>query len=78
MNKQNNYDINRNIRFFINLYLYLLQFNMATSKTWTQTLKNLDPEKHGSQKTWNIYEITKLCLTLELCFNQIYISTHKI
>ena len=20
----------------------------ATSKTWTQTLKNLDPEKHGS------------------------------
>ena len=48
MNKQNNYDINRNIRFFINLYLYLLQFNTATSKTWTQTLKNLDPEKHGS------------------------------
>ena len=45
MNKQNNYDINRNIRFFINLYLYLLQFNTATSKTWTQTL---DPEKHGS------------------------------
>ena len=22
---------------------------MATSKTWTQTLKNLDPEKHGKQ-----------------------------
>ena len=52
MNKQNNCDINRNIRFFINLYLYLylfkVQFNKATSKTWTQTLKNLDPEKHGS------------------------------
>ena len=41
MNKQNNYDINRNIRFFINLYLYLYlfkgQFNKATSK-------NLDPD----------------------------------
>ena len=51
-NKQkNNYDIKRNIRFFINLYLYLylfkVQFNKATSKTWTQTLKNMDPGKHG-------------------------------
>ena len=51
MNKQNNYDINRNIRFFINLYLYLYlfkrQFNKATSK-------NLDPdlEKPGPRKTW--------------------------
>ena len=47
-NKQNNYDINRNIRFFINLYLYLhpfkMQFNKATSKTSTQTLKNLDAD----------------------------------
>ena len=36
-NKQNNYDINRNIRFFINLYLYFylfkVEFNKATSKT---------------------------------------------
>ena len=57
-NKQNNYDINRNIRFFINLYLYLylfkVQFNKATSKTWT--LKNMDPGKHG---------IYMECLTLE-------------
>ena len=60
-NKQNNYDINRNIRFFINLYLYLhlfkVQFNKATSKTWTQTQKNLDPEKQGSWKRQNIYGI---------------------
>ena len=27
-NKQNNYDINRNIRFFINLYLYLYLFKV--------------------------------------------------
>ena len=63
-NKQNNYDINsRNIRFFTNLYLHLYlfkaQFNKATSKTWTRTLKNLDPEKHGSWKTRNIYGIKK-------------------
>ena len=62
-NKQNNYDINRNIRFFTNLYLHLYlfkaQFNKATSKTWTRTLKNLDPEKPGSWKTRNIYGIKK-------------------
>ena len=51
-NKQkNNYYINRNIRFFINLYRYLsllkVQFNTGTSKTWTRTLKNMDPGKHG-------------------------------
>ena len=65
-NKQNNYDINRNIRFFINLHLYLhlfkVQFTKATSKTWT--LKNLDPEKQGSWKRWNIYRIKK-CITLK-------------
>ena len=62
-NKQNNYNINRNIRFFINLYLYLylckVQFNKATSKTWTQALKTLDPEKHGPWKAWNICGIKK-------------------
>ena len=50
-NKQNNYDINRNIRFFINLYLYFylfkVEFNKATSKTWTRTLKNMILRKHG-------------------------------
>ena len=25
---------------------------MATSKSWTQNLKNLDPEKPGLWKTW--------------------------
>ena len=38
---------------------FKVQFNKATSKTWTRTLKNLDPEKHGSWKTWNIYGIEK-------------------
>ena len=48
-NKQNNYDINKNTRFFINLHLYVTIF------------LNLDPdpEKHGSRKTWNIYGIKK-------------------
>ena len=32
-NEQNNYDINRNIRFFINFYLFKVQFNKATFKT---------------------------------------------
>ena len=49
--KKNNFDINKNIRFFINLhlyhYLFKVQFNKATSKTWTRTQENLDPEKHG-------------------------------
>ena len=44
----------------MNLYLYLyilkVQFNKATSKTWTQALKNMDPGKHG---------IYMGCLTLE-------------
>ena len=26
----------------------------TTSKTWTCTLKNLDPEKHGPSKTWTL------------------------
>ena len=32
------------------LYIFLL----ATSKTWTRTLKNLGPEKPGSWKTWTL------------------------
>ena len=27
---------------------------MATSKTWTRSLKNLDPEKPGPWKTWTL------------------------
>ena len=81
MNKQNNCDINRNIRFFINLYLYLylfkVQFNKATSKTWTRTLKNLDPEKHGSWKAWNNMGLKNMSDFTELCFNKISISTQK-
>ena len=48
---------------------------VATSKTWTRTLKNLDPEKSGSSKTWTLKSINpekyginmelKICLTLE-------------
>ena len=38
-------------------------------------MKNMDPEKHGSWKTWNIYGMSDF---RELCFNKIYISTHKI
>ena len=38
------------------LYLFKVQFNKATSKTWTRTLKNMDPGKHG---------IYMECLTLE-------------
>ena len=33
-------------------------------KTWTQktcTLKNMDPEKHGSWKTWNKYALREKC-----------------
>ena len=76
-NKQNNYDINRNIRFFTNLYLHLYlfkaQFNKATSKTWTRTLKNMDPGKQG------IYMALKnMSDFIELCLNKIYVSTHKI
>ena len=32
---------------------------MATSKTWTRTLKNLYSEKPGPWKTWNKYRIKK-------------------
>ena len=32
----------------------------GTSKTWTRTLKNLDPETPGPWITWNKYEIKKL------------------
>ena len=38
-------------------------------------MKNMDPEKHGSWKTWNINGMSDFT---ELCFNKIYISTHKI
>ena len=44
---------------------------MATSKTWTRTLKNLDVEKpgpyekHESWKTWNKYGIKNVFR--ELC-----------
>ena len=31
---------------------YQVTYVWATSKTWTQTLKNLDPEKPGPRKTW--------------------------
>ena len=34
-------------------------FIMATSKAWTQTLKNLDSEKPGPWKTWNKYGMKK-------------------
>ena len=68
---------NRNIRFFINLYLYLylfkVQFNKATSKTWSWTLKNMNPGKHA------IYMgLKNMSDFRELCLNKIYISTHKI
>ena len=29
----------------------------ATSKTWTPTLKNLDPEKPGPRKTWTLKDL---------------------
>ena len=68
---------NRNIRFFINLYLYLylfkVQFNKATSKTWTWALKNMNLGKPG------IYMgLKNMSDFRELCLNKIYISTHKI
>ena len=28
------------------------KLNLATSKTWTRTQENLDPEKHGPRKAW--------------------------
>ena len=76
-NKQNNYDINKDNRFFINLYLYMylfkVQFNNASSKNCTWTLKNMDPGKYG------IYMRSKNMSDFrELCFNKIYVSTHKI
>ena len=81
-NKQNNYDVNRNIRFFIDLYLYLylfkVQFSKATPKTWTQTLKNLDPEKHGSGKHGIYMGLKNMSDFRELCFNKICVSSHKI
>ena len=30
---------------------------LATSKTWTRTLKNLDPEKPGPRKTWTLKDL---------------------
>ena len=38
-----------------------------TSKTWTQTL---DPRKHESWKTWNMYGIKIMPDFAELCFKQ--------
>ena len=36
-----------------NLFVfYQVTYVWATSKTWTQALKNLDPEKPGPRKTW--------------------------
>ena len=32
----------------------------ATSKIWIRTVKNLDPEKHGSGETWKKYGIKKM------------------
>ena len=53
-------------------YLFKVQFNKATSKTCTKTLKNLDPGKHG------IYMGLKNMFDFrELCFNKIYVCTHK-
>ena len=80
-NKQNNYDINRNIRFFINLYLYLhlfkVQFNKATSKTWTWTLKNMIPGKHGiHMELKNMSDLREL--KISNFQNKIYVSTHEI
>ena len=68
-NKQNNYDINRNIRFFINLYylhLFKVQFKKAISKTWMQTLKNRDPGKDGIHMG-----LKNMSDFRELCFNKI-------
>ena len=80
-----NSDVSRNIRFFINLYLYLylfkLQFSKATSKTWTGGLglwktwawKNMDSRKHRIyMRLKNMSDFT------ELSFNKIYVSTHNI
>ena len=39
---------------------------MATSKTWTRTLKNLDPEKPGPSNTW-ILKNMEWCFMF-LCF----------
>ena len=40
--------------FFLHLVFY--------SQIWTRTLKNLDPEKHESWKTWNKYGIKNMSL----------------
>ena len=74
--KQNNHDINKNIRFFINLYLYYnlfkVQFNKATSRNFTWTRKNMDPGKHEIYMGWKNMSDFR-----ELCFNEICVSTHK-
>ena len=66
---------NRNIRFFLNLYLYLylfkVQFNKGTSKAWTRILKNRGPGKEGSFYSWNIacqqYWLSEqICLELKI------------
>ena len=44
-------------------------FDKATSKSWTRTLKNLDPEKHGKQldmEKWLEDHILKLINTENL------------
>ena len=54
----------------MNLYLYhclfKVHFNKATSKTWTRTLKNME---YVGLKNMSDFK--------ELCFNKIYVSTHK-
>ena len=74
--KQNNHDINKNIRFFINLYLYYnlfkVQFNKATSRNFIWTLKNMDPGKHEFYMG-----LKNMSDFRELCFDEIYVSTHK-
>ena len=45
---------------------------MATSKTWTRTLKNLDPEKPGINiGLKNVSDFTELCFIKTMC-NVIY------
>ena len=45
---------------------------MATSKTWTRTLKNLDPEKPGINiGLKNVSDFRELCFIKTMC-NVIY------
>ena len=73
--KNNDCDINKNIRFFINLHLYhyLLKFNL---------IRLLLKPGPGPRKTWTLKNMEYMGLKImsdfrELCFNKIYVSTHK-